>query len=101
MLKLDHPEIKKTTFNRKCPNGHYKVALLLDPHGKKDYHFLRQDNTGVWSHKAGVQEPKQTDGSGNPIIIPHLADHKYTYYNYSKFCDYYCIKNDSWKGFQK
>jgi len=102
MVKSDHPNMIKTTYNKKCPKGHYKVALILDVLGQdKDYHFIRQDKNGKWSHKPGYQNVRDVDASNYPIVIPHLANHNYKTHNYSKFCDYYCIKDDAWKEFQK
>jgi len=102
MVRSDHPGIVKTNFSKKCPQGHYKVALVLDPQGPdKDYHFIRQDKDGTWSHKPGYRHVRKVDASDYPIIIPHLADHNYSKHNYSRFCDYYCIKDNSWKEFQK
>ena len=57
MLLKDNPKIKKIKITDKCPLGYYRIYLYTWKNNEKkkgDYHFLRQDNTGLWSHKNGV-----------------------------------------------
>jgi hypothetical protein len=45
---------------RRCPrdaSAHYLAALLHTPGRAGDYHFLRLDRNGLWSHKNGVANP--------------------------------------------
>ncbi len=49
MMK-DNPLIKKLRKNQECPNNFYKIVLVCASDGS-DYHFYRQDNNGLWSHK--------------------------------------------------
>lgn len=101
-LMLDHPEMYKTTFKEDCRPGFYKIALVVDP--DDDYHFLRQDRNGTWSHKPGPNAVINTDFSGNPIYIPHPdyidLNNEEEGLNYSIFCNYYCV-NESDGHFMK
>jgi hypothetical protein len=72
-----------------CPAHTYKIALVMDP--DDDYHFLRQDRGGTWSHKPGTGEATDKDFSGNIIIDPEFANLRSSAYNYSKFCNYFCV----------
>ena len=60
MLK-DNPLIKKLKKNQECPDGFYKIALFCISDGS-DYHFYRQDNNGLWSHKFGWKIATNKDG---------------------------------------
>ena len=89
----DNPKVKATTFYKKCPVGTSKIALIVDP--KRDYHYLRQDPDGYWSHKPGAMKVTSLDASGRPIIRPDRALFIYKYRDepltYTKFCGYYCV----------
>ena len=89
----DNPLVEATHFEYRCPNGTSKIALIVDP--KRDYHFLRQDRDGYWSHKPGSLSVKRVDASDRPIIRPDRA--LYLYKNkedplmYTDFCGYFCV----------
>lgn len=89
----DNPKIIATTFTVKCPNGTSKIALIVDP--KRDYHFLRQDPDGYWSHKPGALPVKRIDASDRPIIRPDRALFLYKESKdpllYTNFCGYFCV----------
>lgn len=87
----DVPGSIRTTFKNKCPKGMRKIAFIADP--KEDYHVLRQDKTGKWSHKPGGTEVKDVDASGRPIVNPELANFYYpdSGLDYTKFCSFLCI----------
>jgi len=79
------------TFEAPCPKGMRKIATVVDP--KEDYHFYRQDRSGMWSHKPGGRPVTNKDGSGRPIYDPALA-HRVTEeanLNYKQFCGYQCV----------
>lgn len=94
-IMKDNSSLKKVKFTKKCPKGSFKGAMVVDPH--HTFHFYRQDNTGLWSHKPGVLKVKNTDAVGNLIYMPHYANRNYKKYdknsdiNYSNFCGYYCV----------
>jgi hypothetical protein len=89
----DNPDVRPIKFHQQCFNGTSKIALIVDP--KRDYHFVRQDSDGYWSHKPGAMEVTTEDASGRPIIRPDRA--LFIYKNnkdplqYTKFCGYYCV----------
>jgi hypothetical protein len=89
----DNYDIKYTEFENKCPNNTSKIALIVDP--KRDYHFLRQDSNGYWSHKPGSMDVTTKDASKRPILRPDLAYFTYKHKDgplaYTKFCGYYCV----------
>lgn len=89
----DNPKVVASSFNDRCPHGTSKIALIVDP--KRDYHFLRQDPDGYWSHKPGAMEVTRLDASGRPILRPDRAMFIYNKYKaplqYTKFCGYFCV----------
>jgi hypothetical protein len=89
MLK-DNPFIKKLKKNQECPDGFYRIMLYIANDGS-DYHFLRQDNSGLWSNKDGWKIATNKDLKGRLIRHPDLADKgKYTIY-----CGDYAVPNKS------
>jgi hypothetical protein len=77
MLK-DNPSIRKLKKNQTCPIGFYKIMLYVAKDGS-DYHFFRQDNTGLWSYKDGWRLATNHDFKGKIIHTPISADKgKYT-----------------------
>ena len=75
-----------------CPQGAYKVALVLDP--THDYHWYRQNSDGTWSHKIGGNQVNRIDAFQNMIFDPESADRNYsntTGSNYTIFIGYYYI----------
>lgn len=88
----DNPKIQATSFTSRCRNGTSKIALIVDP--KRDYHFLRQDPDGLWSHKPGSLPVKRVDASERPIVRPDRALFIYTGNDplqYTDFCGYFCV----------
>jgi hypothetical protein len=90
----DNSNVKMSTFTEKCPVGTSKIALIVDE--DEDYHFLRQDSNGMWSHKPGARKVSNIDASGKKIYDPALADYNYKknengYLNYDNFCAYMCV----------
>ncbi len=77
----------KSNRDDRCPNGHHKIYLVL---ANNDYHFYRQDNDGLWSHKPGANAVSRRDASDNLIEDPSTADHNYSSYNYNRSCGFFC-----------
>lgn len=59
------------------------IALRIS---RDDFHFLRKDIHGLWSHKLGERRPSDTS-HGKPIQNPRLG--RYAPYNY--FCGYFSV----------
>ena len=90
----DNPNIELSDFTSQCPQGSSKIALIIDE--SDDYHFLRQDSNGYWSHKPGSMPVKNTDAYGHRIWDPKLANYNYVKaddgsLNYDIFCSYMCV----------
>lgn len=54
-----------------CPCGTYQVALVLDEGSTRqgrDFHLLRRDASGRWSHKLGSGPATSVDAAGEPIL---------------------------------
>ena len=103
-LKQDHPKSYAADFQPACKAGYYKIASTVansSDNGKQDYHFLRQDANGLWSHKPGAQAVSQLDALQNPIVDPKKANLNYLNYQYKTFCGYTCMPKDSYKNFAK
>jgi hypothetical protein len=83
---------KPVTKDSKCPEGCWKVALVIAPDDpkdpkKNDFHFYRQDDDGNWSHKRGLNgDATNKDFSGKVITDPEKADRG----KYTEFCGYFC-----------
>ena len=92
LMRQDVPDIKRSTFKRRCPKGKSKIALVVHP--GEDYHFYRQDADGWWSHKDGKNKVKRFDAEGQPIWNPKTAARDYrpngSFLNYTDFCSFYC-----------
>lgn len=86
----DVPDLKVTSFERKCPKRSSKIALVVDE--DEDYHFYRQDSNGFWSHKPGATDVSHLDATGRPIYDPQFASREYpnSGLNYDEFCSYLC-----------
>jgi hypothetical protein len=89
-LMGDVPDLKMTTFDKKCPPKTSKIALVVDE--DEDYHFYRQDSNGYWSHKPGATEVTHLDATKRPIYNPELASRYYpdSSLHYDQFCSYLC-----------
>lgn len=92
-LEKDHSEIYPTELENECKKGYYKIALMVDP--GKDFHFMRQDSNGYWSHKPGTLSVRNIDESGELITDPANANNDSGEFNYTDFCNYYCISRNS------
>jgi hypothetical protein len=86
----DVPDLKLTSFEKRCPKRSSKIALVVDE--DEDYHFYRQDSNGYWSHKPGATDVTHIDATGRPIYDPALASRLYpgSGLHYDKFCSYLC-----------
>lgn len=62
-------------------DGHYPVALYVGNAGGNDFHWLRQDSDGGWSHKMGPDPVTRTDQTGENITDPKNA--KFSFYQFA------------------
>ena len=89
----DTPNLKMTTFDKRCPKGTSKIALVVDE--SDDYHYLRQDSNKFWSQKSGARPVTNLDASDHKIWDPQLCDldfrKKDSDLNYDIFCGYLCV----------
>ena len=89
----DNSHIYKIDEELPCKKNFYKGFLAISP--GNDYHFYRQDSSGLFSHKRGNKPVTNKDSDGNLIINPRLANREYSNYNYNESCNYYCIPKNS------
>lgn len=89
-----------TTFDAKCKPGYSKVAVVVD--AENDFHYYRQDNNGMWSHKPGGREVTNKDAVGALIYNPERASRYYpkenendSGLNYRNFCSFMCVPRDN------
>ncbi len=96
LMMKDIPGLTKTSFYEKCPAGTSKGAMVNDEF--VDFHFVVQDDDGMWSHKDGSNKAKRFDALGRPIFNPELAARNYNWQgsdlNYDRFCGFYCVPRD-------
>jgi hypothetical protein len=104
----DNPiDIIPCPFDKKCPNGMSKIALVVDQ--DQDYHYLRQDAPtaeelkrnpdpiGYFSQKGGSMPVTNKDALGNKIFDVELAYHNYKpklNLDYDILCSYFCVSRD-------
>lgn len=92
-LEGDNKIIQPSTFEKKPPSGYSKIAVIVDPNA--DFHFLRLDSNGYWSHKPGATNVTNKDSDGRLIVRPDLANFCYPDkrepLHYWKFCQYYDV----------
>ena len=91
-LKKDSPGSYIEIFDNACLPGFYKVFLALDP--PYDYHWYRQDNNSLWSHKPGSSNVVNIDASGDKIKNPNKSNRHFQSRNYHTPCFYACIYSD-------
>ncbi len=94
LMLQDNPFMKKIKKNGKCPDGYYRIALVFSSSGK-GFHYYRQDNTGLWSHKDGWTKATNKDKKGRLIKNIEQADRG----SYDQIIGYYIIPNNSNKKF--
>jgi hypothetical protein len=91
----DNPSIYCSDPKAACKKGYYKGVLIIDRYN--NYHWLRQDSNGYWSHKPGQLEVTNIDADGKLIKDPSKANFIYDKDNkpykliYSDIGPYFCI----------
>ena len=90
----DNPNIQVVKANSSldfdCDENYYKGALFANE--GSSYHFLRQDENGLWSHKDGGGKATNLDDDGNLITDPKFMKTKY-----KTFCSYFCVPKNGYK----
>ena len=71
-----------------CPAGTHRAHIVVAPGW--DYHWYRQDDDGLWSHKPGGTPATDLDNSDELITDPEQADTG----NYTDHCGYLCACGD-------
>ncbi len=90
----DIPSVYLTSFKQKCKNGFSKAFFAIDSNkNEHDYHFYRQDNNQLWSHKPGTTNVINYDADYKIIKNPYTANRNYIHYNYDKPCFFFCVNN--------
>ncbi len=91
-LHRDVPGSYVEKFDNVCHPGFYKIFLMLDP--GNDYHWARQDDNQLWSHKPGSTACTNKDAKGSLIENPLRSSWKYDSLNYHKPCFFACVYSD-------
>lgn len=81
-----------SSLEESCPDNMTKVALRL--YSNIDYHWLRQDSNGYWSHKPGYARVQNLDNNEELITNPENAYLPF----YPDFCGYLCVCSDEQQG---
>ena len=90
----DIPSVYLTSFKQKCKKGFHKAFFAIDSNkNEHDYHFYRQDNNQLWSHKPGTTNVINYDADYKIIKNPYKANRNYIHYNYDKPCFFFCVNN--------
>jgi hypothetical protein len=76
--------IGKELPTEKPETGHF-IALLIWPN--TNFHWIRLDSNGQWSHKPGSTAVKNKDNNGKLITDPSKQD----FSPWSQFCAYYRV----------
>lgn len=98
-LKKDAPTSYVEKFDNSCLPGFYKVFLALDP--KNDYHWWRQNDDQLWSHKPGSSDVTDLDANGNKIKNPLTSNRNFKHRNYYEPCFFACIYSDLSRSLDK
>ena len=76
----------------KIPYGYYKIYLYtwkIKEKKRGDIHFIRQDNTGQWSHKNGINPVKKLkEKTPDDYIKKQKNKNKNSKYS---ICGYYAV----------
>ncbi len=72
VVRLADEGVGNRIFNQP---GYYLIALVVAR--GVDYHWLRQDNNGKWSHKPGHTRATNLDARGNVIHDPRICNMYY------------------------
>lgn len=92
----DNKNIKIISKNEECGKEYYKGALVVAP--KRDFHYYRLNDDGVWTHKPGYKPSTNLDSNNNIIESPDTANRNYGgTLNYKDFCTFLCIPRDNKK----
>lgn len=75
---------KGDSFSEELSEGHY-VAMFIWPN--TNFHWVRLDSNGFWSHKAGGTPVKNVDNSGSKITDPSKSD----FSPWTQFCGYFQV----------
>ena len=61
---------------------------------RPDYHFYKKmpSPSNHWLHKPGQQGIRLTDGAGEMITDPRMADHNYVEHDYSLGCGFFLLR---------
>ncbi len=86
-----------TTLAAGCQNNRSLIAMVLAPI-VPDYHFLRRDADGTWSHKNGFTAAKNTDNSDIVITDPEATTSWNNLWPYNVFGGYFCVCSSSTEG---
>lgn len=73
-----------TTLPTAPPVGHH-VALFIWP--ETNFHWVRMDRSGYWSHKPGSTPVRNTDNKGQKIQDPSKCD----FSPWTQFCGYMLV----------
>lgn len=68
------------------PHCYHKVALVMAPYW--DYHWYRQDDNGMWTHKPGKTAATNLDNNDNVINDPQTAARG----PYTEFCGCFWVR---------
>ncbi len=91
-LQSDIPSMYLTSFEQPCKKGFHKAFMAIDDKkDDQDYHFYREDKTGMWSHKPGRTDVIDIDASGKKISNPLTANRNYQFFAYKKPCFFFCV----------
>ena len=96
----DNKRIYRISKQDKCPKDFYKGALVVAP--KRDYHYYRLNDDGVWTHKPGYKPSTNINSDNRPINDPEEANRNYGgTLNYKDFCGFLCVPRDRKKKTMK
>lgn len=68
----------------------YKLKSTSNSKSGIDYHFVRMDRNGLWSHKPGQLDVINTDDNGNLILDPKLSFDQGGFKAYNRFGGFIC-----------
>ena len=75
-MEKENVYVYETNFEQEPSDWEWKIAVFSVETSRKekyDYHFMREDSNGRWSHKFRGEKPTDKDLDGIKIVDPRLA----------------------------
>ena len=96
IMKQLIPGISEIDFKTTCKRGHHKICMVVslgdNDNNGSDFHFLRLNKIGLWSHKPGSTPITATDKNNRLIFNPSDKSMRFEVNGHPyQFCHFYSV----------